>query len=217
MSAQPIPELQGFADIGGHPALDLVNTVGWRPTQEPRDILVDVEALAAFAGVVGDADTAPQRLLDAAINDRAAATAGLERVRSTREALDRVFSVLARDDDPSDDALTDLAGRFGDAVVTARPTMTATRLTWLWHDAAPWDQLINDVLVAAVDLLTSGDAHRVKVCSETTCGWLFLDGSRNRSRRWCSMQVCGSRTKMRRHYKRRKAQEAPSQDPPRGS
>jgi predicted RNA-binding Zn ribbon-like protein len=57
------------------------------------------------------------------------------------------------------------------------------------------------IAVAAVDLLRSGPLDRLKACEE--CPWLFLDTSRNRSRRWCSMDDCGSRRKMRRYRERR--------------
>jgi predicted RNA-binding Zn ribbon-like protein len=50
----------------------------------------------------------------------------------------------------------------------------------------------------------------VRECSGDTCGWLFVDTSRNHSRRWCDMEDCGNRAKARRHYLRRKQLEAPA-------
>jgi predicted RNA-binding Zn ribbon-like protein len=55
---------------------------------------------------------------------------------------------------------------------------------------------------AAVTLLTSDAMGVVKSCPR--CGWFFLDTSKNRSRRWCSMQMCGSTTKSQRYYYRQK-------------
>jgi len=61
-----------------------------------------------------------------------------------------------------------------------------------------WDgDLLAPIAVAAVDLLRTGPLDRLKVCA--ACPWLFLDTSRNRSRRWCSMSECGARLKMRRY------------------
>ncbi|PPK68291.1 CGNR zinc finger domain-containing protein [Actinokineospora auranticolor] len=54
----------------------------------------------------------------------------------------------------------------------------------------------------AADLATvliTGEAARVKRCDARECGWLYWDSSRNTSRRWCSMRVCGNRAKARRH------------------
>jgi len=53
-----------------------------------------------------------------------------------------------------------------------------------------------------VDLLTSDRLSAVRECAADDCAWLFLDESRNRSRRWCDMKVCGNRQKARLHYHR---------------
>jgi predicted RNA-binding Zn ribbon-like protein len=60
---------------------------------------------------------------------------------------------------------------------------------------------------SAADLLTSQEQSRVRECAASDCGWLFLDLSRNRSRRWCDMETCGNRTKARRHYARSKQEQ----------
>jgi predicted RNA-binding Zn ribbon-like protein len=58
------------------------------------------------------------------------------------------------------------------------------------------------IVEAAVALLVSDAMQKVKSCP--TCGWLFLDVSKNRSRRWCSMDTCGAVAKARRYYRRLK-------------
>ena len=55
---------------------------------------------------------------------------------------------------------------------------------------------------------TGGVWERLKACRQETCGWLFYDGSRNRSSSWCSMQICGGREKAR-AYRRRHGSDAP--------
>jgi len=55
-------------------------------------------------------------------------------------------------------------------------------------------------------VLTGEALARVRECGGTACNWLFLDESRNRSRRWCSMESCGNRAKARRHYHRSREQ-----------
>jgi predicted RNA-binding Zn ribbon-like protein len=60
------------------------------------------------------------------------------------------------------------------------------------------------VLRSAADLLTSDDLGRLRECASDTCAWLFLDHSKNRSRRWCDMTVCGNRDKVRRHRQRQR-------------
>jgi predicted RNA-binding Zn ribbon-like protein len=62
------------------------------------------------------------------------------------------------------------------------------------------------VALSALALLQPQKAGRIRICAN--CSWLFLDESRNRSRIWCDMAVCGNRQKARRHYRRRTEREA---------
>lgn len=64
------------------------------------------------------------------------------------------------------------------------------------------DGLLAPIIWSAAELLASEQLARVKSCGAADCGWLFLDLSRNGSRRWCSMDDCGNRAKARRHYAR---------------
>ncbi|MFC7216895.1 CGNR zinc finger domain-containing protein [Streptomyces polyrhachis] len=66
--------------------------------------------------------------------------------------------------------------------------------------------------IAWSELVTTGDAARLKRCAEHTCGWAFWDVSKNRSRRWCSMRVCGNRNKSRSYASRRRSDSADSTD-----
>jgi predicted RNA-binding Zn ribbon-like protein len=83
------------------------------------------------------------------------------------------------------------------ANVTIADDGAAFRLTWPTDraDAPLWP-----VARSAGDLLLSGDFARIGECP--SCGWLFLDISRNGTRRWCSMATCGSRDKMARYHRR---------------
>lgn len=62
------------------------------------------------------------------------------------------------------------------------------------------------VSVSAISLLSGDRLKRLRLCQ--TCGWLFLDRSRNGSRRWCDMAVCGNRQKARRHHLRKRTRES---------
>lgn len=59
---------------------------------------------------------------------------------------------------------------------------------------------------SALRLLAEDEIARLKICG--SCGWLFVDRSRNRSRAWCDMAVCGNRVKANRHYHRWKKEAA---------
>ena len=63
------------------------------------------------------------------------------------------------------------------------------------------------VVQSAVDLMTSPELDRVGQCADDRgCGWLFVDTTKNRSRRWCDMRDCGNRAKARRHYAKKKSE-----------
>jgi predicted RNA-binding Zn ribbon-like protein len=127
----------------------------------------------------------PQDLADWAARHGLHGTASLERARALRRAIYEVFRPLADGAEPRTGALHAF---YVGAVSGAR--LTAGGFAWD-------DDLLAPIAVAAVDLLRHGPVERVSVCAG--CPWLFLDTSRNHSRRWCSMEDCGARAKMRRY------------------
>jgi predicted RNA-binding Zn ribbon-like protein len=74
------------------------------------------------------------------------------------------------------------------------------------RDALSAAGLLAPVLWSAGDLIVSPEVERLRHCLNDQCGWLFMDDSKNGSRRWCSMRSCGNRAKAQRHYLRRKSQ-----------
>jgi len=85
-------------------------------------------------------------------------------------------------------------------------TPSGSRFEWGWPGAAPdLDRVAWWVARSAAELLTSPDLTFVRECASYDCGWLFMDATKNRSRRWCDMRTCGKRAKSRRHYERRRA------------
>ncbi len=73
---------------------------------------------------------------------------------------------------------------------------------WRWEDGLKLESVLWPIAMSAADLLVSANVAKVRECEAGDCYWLFLDNSRNRSRRWCSMEACGNREKARRHYQR---------------
>jgi predicted RNA-binding Zn ribbon-like protein len=76
--------------------------------------------------------------------------------------------------------------------------------TWEWTEADHLEQILWQVVRSVIELLTTPELDRLRECAGVGCGWVFLDMSRNRSRRWCDMEECGNRAKAHRHYKRKK-------------
>jgi predicted RNA-binding Zn ribbon-like protein len=199
------PRLATAADVklhGGAPPLDLVNTVLWRGTDRVQDVLVDYEALliwARRAGALSAADAGELTRL-AAEHPRLAARAH-SRVISVRDSLHRLFIAFGEGGRPAAEDLELLKATLVRSLDAATPVEARGALTWTW-DAQDLERPLWPLVQDAHGLLTSEAVTRVRRCAADECGWLFLDHSKNRSRRWCSMEGCGSRAKMRRHYAR---------------
>ena len=125
----------------------------------------------------------------------------LEAAIELRESLRAMLR--AHHGDPVEEAsvrrLTALAGRFP-LQVRFRPGDDAILLPLKGGVAGALGRILADVAVA----MTKGSWERLKVCSEDSCQWAFYDRSKNRSGRWCSMRVCGNRTKTRAYRDRRR-------------
>jgi len=205
--------LQDLRLLGGALCLDFVNSIEYRAGHAPEDFLTSFPDLVRWgqhAGLIADATAT--RLIARAAADEPAAQETLHQALGLRAALHRLFLAVAtrRDPDPAD--LEQLQRAYVDALSGATLVPEGERLTWGWRqDEQHLDQLLWLVARSAVELLTTGDPWRTKVCENPYgCGWLFYDGSKNGSRRWCSMEGCGSQVKMRRQYARRRAAGAKS-------
>ncbi|MEU4095311.1 ABATE domain-containing protein [Streptomyces sp. NPDC026673] len=83
-----------------------------------------------------------------------------------------------------------------------------------WRTPVSGTQILAAVARDAVDLFSGPYADRVRECSARDCHLVFVDTSRPGRRRWCSMEHCGNRHKVRAHRSRRDAREAPQGEPP---
>ena len=197
-----------FEFSGGDPALDFTNTISRRRVpEESRDRLIDYGRLVSWgrqAGVISERDE--KRLRSAGEARPRAAVAALRRAVALREAMFSVFAASARGDRVPKEPLDALNAALPDALAALRVGPDGDRFTWRFaHDDAELVPMLSPVLRAAAELLTSEDLVRVRECDSETCFWLFLDQSRNGTRRWCDMKSCGNRAKARRHYLKEKA------------
>lgn len=196
--------------LGGRGCLDFCNTADPREGPGAHDFLSsygDLAAWASKAGVIAGTDA--DSLLAQARKRPAAAQAAFEEALALREALFRIFSSVAAREAVDTADLEVLNGALQRASANARLTASGDGFAWSWSETDGLDRPLWLVARSAVELLTSDELDRVRTCAGRACGWLFLDESKNRSRRWCSMEGCGSRAKMRRLYARRRAQATP--------
>jgi len=197
--------------LGERLCLDYVNTVEDPLGDRPEEFLHTYPDLARWGHHVGILSPAADDRLRAEGERRPAeAAATFARAIALRDALTRIFRAVARGDAPPEDALQGLHAEYVAALGRARLAPAGGGFDWAWDggdDAL--DRPLWDVVRSAVAVLTEDDPARVKECPGAgDCGWLFYDTSKNGSRRWCSMEGCGSRVKMRHHYARRRAAAA---------
>lgn len=197
--------------VGGHVALDLVNTVDWRGDPARRqELLATFDDLLAWAQASTVATPAEVRTMQAAARrDPLRAERALKRARRLRELLARALAAASRGVAPSAGDVRRLNAFLAAALAHRQLDVRRTSVVWSWS-AGPdetFDALLWPVVLAAAELLTSDDRSRIHECGGDGCGWLFLDTSRNGRRRWCTMQGCGNRAKARRFYERTRTRE----------
>lgn len=193
--------------VGGDAALDFVNTDLAAQADSSTDVLRSVEeflAWCAHAGVAS-ASSVPddwsrrqrQAFLKEAVDVRAAVRLVVEAITERRD-VDRA-------------SLSTLQSAYAGAIDRAAPTLDGGRLSWAWEPTSPRDAL-SELIGAAVDLLSHAPPGRLKACPN--CGFVFLDTTKNGSRRWCSMEDCGTQVKMQRYVTKRAEARTRSQARP---
>ncbi len=183
----------------GHPALclDYANTRYWRGQETPTETLARLEDLIAWCARAG-------LLTEPAARWRGPAPEALfAEAIVLRELIYRIFSALAGGARSKAADLRALNRAL--AAAPARSTIAERGVRYAWQVAsrsvaATAPQLLAPVLWSAADLLVGARRGSVRQCANDSCRWLFLDDSRNGSRRWCAMSSCGNRAKARRHY-----------------
>jgi len=205
MDDSPEPAATGpFELSGGALCLDFANTWGdrGRPESERLHGYPDLVAFALQTESLGAPET--EALLARAAGEEDAGEAAFAEARRLREALYRLFSARAAGRRPPAGDLERLNSYLPEALAGLR--LAPEGEGYAWRGAAVAQALtspLRPIVRSAAELLTSRDLDRVRECDGASCTWLFLDRSRNRSRRWCSMESCGNRAKARRHYHRR--------------
>jgi predicted RNA-binding Zn ribbon-like protein len=182
--------------VGGDPALDFVNTDLFFDGDRSADVLSAVDEFLAWCAPAGVATTyrVPAKRI------AAQQQAFLQEAVAIRSAMRSVMQAIAARRQPDHSDLNALRSAYADAVEGAAPTLDRGRLSWEWDAASPRGPL-DELVGAAIDLLRHAPLDRLKACPN--CGHLFLDTTKNGSRRWCSMEDCGTQVKMQRYVTKR--------------
>jgi predicted RNA-binding Zn ribbon-like protein len=190
--------------VGGDLALDFVNSRVGPPSGPPDDdVLTSYPAALDWFATIGairpdDVGALRRR----ARRDPAAADAAFARLLRVRDDLDAVFRSIAAGRSPDAAALTRLRDDEAEGLAHALPSLDGA-LTWSWAGDRSLERPLRPVIHAAIVRLGAGQLERITQCGG--CSFLFHDATKNRSRRWCSMEDCGTHEKVRRYVAARRS------------
>ncbi len=192
--------------LGGKLCLDFINTLDWRGREFPVEYLnnfSDVIQWAAYVKIITLAQKKKLNIL--AGKNKNNANKALENSIELRELLHNIFNNVEQGRKIKNQFLNRLNNYLHHA--STYLVLKDSKIDFeLEACVNPKDliSLLNPIVWDAVRLLTNGDRFRVKSCGDKTCGWMFLDTSKNKSRQWCDMKSCGNRAKARKFYKQKK-------------
>jgi predicted RNA-binding Zn ribbon-like protein len=195
----------------GHPALEFTNTVNDHASEHPGETLFNYEDLLVWMGKVGLMhEEQVQMLKRKAATQPDESTALLATSLKLREAVYRIFVAKTKGKSPADRDLTILNSVLIRLTSGAQVVYRSGRFEWGWNfDENALETPLWILALSAVDLLTSENVKWVGQCAdEEGCGWLFVDTSKNHSRRWCDINDCGNRAKQRRYQQRTRRQKS---------
>jgi len=202
-SEEPKP----FKWVGGHLALDFNNTVDWQAL-EPHagEYLTDYGRLVAWGNATGVLSEHDRDILLRIWDEQPSlGQLILRQARSARTTIHRVFFGMITGAPSVKSELPSLNALLQQAPGKLQCDSDELRCSWSWSSCESDPAcMLWPVVWSASELLTSPLLEDVKTCANESCGWLFLDTSRKRNRKWCEMGVCGNRAKARRYYARRK-------------
>src|SRR5262245_42047 len=188
--------------FGGRVCLDFANTMDWRTSDAPQELIPDYAALLSWSKARATLPVRSIAMLRAqSLHRPAAAAAILQSAHQLRAEIWRAADGLICGDRTNVQPLNRML-----ADVPAQPRLVRGGTGYV-HDL-PGEVLAEPlwpVLWSLTTLLTSGDAARLGCCQAEGCGWFFVDESPNRTRLWCSSETCGNRERVRRAYARRRS------------
>ncbi|MCP4326993.1 MAG: hypothetical protein GY791_00955 [Alphaproteobacteria bacterium] len=184
--------------IAGHSGLDFANTASGRGGAQHLDHLRTVADLVLWSRHAGLLTPAQAAVIDI---DRRAEAQVVARAVKLREAIHAIAAAFAADAAPPQPAIATLGRTYRRALAEADLVPGGDGLVWRWAKAEAW-QVLGPIAESAIALFGAAERDRIKQCPGRDCGWVFLDRTKNGSRRWCDMKVCGNRAKLRRYHQR---------------
>jgi predicted RNA-binding Zn ribbon-like protein len=188
---------------GGRLSLSLVNSLWWRRSEEPIEQLHEYADVLMTVARSGWLKPEVRAAIEVQARKRPTqARRQLTAVLDLRGVLHTTFATVAAGGQPAPDLLGLIQQAAAPGLAELRLSPAAGSGYQLGWTRPTLELPLQQLAVSAMLLLSSAELDRVKQCPGSTCGWVFLDESRNRSRRWCDSRECGNRERVRAHYER---------------
>ena len=196
-------KFEDLKTLGKQKAIDFINTVDWRGREHPKEYIKNYTDLIDWADHTELIDqTKAVTLREKASNDPLGASEIHQRTITFREAAYRTLYQISINDNPDTEDKSLIEVEMRKMYSQTRLDLSGNKLDLI--DEENLDHILSIIVKETIELLTSDEVARVKRCQSDECGWLFIDTSKNNSRKWCRMKSCGNRAKARRHYSRSK-------------
>lgn len=185
--------------------LDFSNTVDWRNgknDKNPQDGLKSYEDLVEWSKEKGTIGAREAGKLSAVAREKGQGAPTMRRAIELREIIYRIFSAVAHGREPNERDIDALNDFLANSLAKSKVVRRGSGFQWAWREEGAPDKMLWPIARSAADLLTSDQLDEIRECAneDEGCAWLFIDQSRNHSRRWCSMKSCGNKAKARKYY-----------------
>jgi predicted RNA-binding Zn ribbon-like protein len=196
----------GFEYIGGDVSTDFTNTKSGRTEGSGHEHVQTYADIVEFTRLAGVLKAGEARRLIAEAQRRPERAAQIHRrAVALREAAFRAFERVIQGRDPSHEDLQLISAEAAEALGHRQMVKTSDEFVWAWPASDDLSRPLWPIARSVSDVLTSAeDRSRLRECSDDACAWLFIDRTKNQSRRWCDVNTCGSRNRVREFRERRK-------------
>jgi predicted RNA-binding Zn ribbon-like protein len=189
----------------GNLVLDFANTAEFHASDDPDEKLETYPDLVSWsqeAGLLTKDEAGELLLRDEQTPQKTEKS--MRKAIALREIIYRIISAAAQGESPEKSDLAKFNQYVSEAFRKSQISPSDEGFTWSWQEQEEsGDRILWTLVREAANLITSEDIKRVGECADDRgCGYLFIDTSRNHSRRWCSMEDCGNRAKAQRHYQK---------------
>lgn len=197
--------------VGGTLSLDFVNTRSnytdkHTPTNDYFSSYNDLLNWAQQVAIITPAQEQKLAAIAAASPHQANMT--LDKAKNLRTAIQRTLTAAGQGQTPDPLAFKLFNSELAVAMTHTLIARSSEGYEWNWQPAPTnLESILWPIIKSAADLLVSNKIARVHECAGDTCGWMFIDTSKNHSRRWCDMKDCGNTAKARRHYQKVKSSD----------